>query len=553
MTESTSEFLHKEACPKCGSRDNLARYTDGHGHCFGCGHYEHGEGAITGSPRQRDHMSDEFVQGAVSPLSARRITQETCAHFNYQTGVSASGKPVQIANYYTPEGEHVAQKLRYADKTFKVVGSLKEAGLYGQHLWRDGGKKVVITEGEIDALTVSQLQANKWPVVSIANGAQSAKKALAAQLPWLLKFEEVVLMFDDDEPGRAAAAECAPLFPAGRCKIARIAGHKDANEALQAGQGGKVIEAMWGAKEYRPDGILTMADIVDDVLKPIEIGLPWFDERLTALTNGRRLGELHGFGAGTGVGKTDLFTQQMAFDVLELKEKIGVFSLEQAPQETAKRLAGKIAKRRFHIPNGGWSQDELVDTARSMEQSGRLFFYDTRGANFGTTAWDTIKGHMRFLAHHEGIRLFYLDHLTALAAAEEDERIALERITAEMGGLVKELNIVLHFISHLATPDGTPHEEGGRVMIRHFKGSRAIGFWSHFMYGLERNQQSDEPAIRGTTTLRCLKDRDTGNSTGECVYFGYDRDTGLLVPCDAPPKPSEAKKHGFTDTTSQDF
>jgi twinkle protein len=121
-----------------------------------------------------------------------------------------------------------------------------------------------------------------------------------------------------------------------------------------------------------------------------------------------------------------------------------------------------------------------------------------------------------------------------------------------MGGLVKELNVTIHFISHLATPDGTPHEEGGRVMIRHFKGSRAIGFWSHFMYGLERNQQSDDPAVRGTTTLRCLKDRDTGNSTGECIYFGYDRDTGLLTPCDAPPKPDEAKKHGFKNET-QDF
>lgn len=549
-----SAFLYKEPCPKCGSRDNLARYSDGHGHCFGCGHYEHGDGTTPASPRNRESMSDDFVQGAVGPLGARRITQETCQHFNYQTGISASGKPVQIANYYTPEGEHVAQKLRYADKTFKVVGSLKDAGLYGQHLWRDKGKKVVVTEGEIDCLTVSQLQSNKWPVVSIANGAQSAKKALSAQLAWLLGFEEVILMFDDDEPGQKATIECAALFPAGRCKIARIAGFKDANEALQAGQGSKVIDAVWGAKEYRPDGILTMADISADIRSPIEMGLPWFDERLTALTYGRRLGELHGFGAGTGVGKTDLFTEQMAFDMNTLGEKIAVFSLEQAPRETGKRLAGKIARRRFHIPNGGWTQDELDATVDSMDRSNRVFFYDTRGANFGTTAWETIQGHIRFLAHHEGIRLFYLDHLTALAAAEEDERKALERITAEMGGLVKELNIVLHFISHLATPDGTPHEEGGRVMIRHFKGSRAIGFWSHFMYGLERNQQSDDPAVRGTTTLRVLKDRDTGNSTGECIYFGYDRDVGMLVPCEAPPKPDEAKKHGFGDTTqSQDF
>lgn len=33
-------FSHHEPCPRCGSRDNLARYRDGSGWCFGCGHRE---------------------------------------------------------------------------------------------------------------------------------------------------------------------------------------------------------------------------------------------------------------------------------------------------------------------------------------------------------------------------------------------------------------------------------------------------------------------------------------------------------------------------------
>lgn len=32
-------FLHHEPCPKCGSRDNLGVYEDGHKWCFGCGYY----------------------------------------------------------------------------------------------------------------------------------------------------------------------------------------------------------------------------------------------------------------------------------------------------------------------------------------------------------------------------------------------------------------------------------------------------------------------------------------------------------------------------------
>lgn len=98
----------------------------------------------------------------------------------------------------------------------------------------------------------------------------------------------------------------------------------------------------------------------------------------------------------------------------------------------------------------------------------------------------------------------------------------------EMAGLAQELGCIIHFISHLATPEGKPHEEGGRVMIRHFKGSRAIGFWSYYMFGLERNQQAEDPEEASTTTFRVLKDRYTGQATGKVIPLGYDQDTGRL-------------------------
>lgn len=34
-----SKFLYHEPCPKCGSRDNLGVWNDGHKYCFGCGHH----------------------------------------------------------------------------------------------------------------------------------------------------------------------------------------------------------------------------------------------------------------------------------------------------------------------------------------------------------------------------------------------------------------------------------------------------------------------------------------------------------------------------------
>lgn len=125
--------------------------------------------------------------------------------------------------------------------------------------------------------------------------------------------------------------------------------------------------------------------------------------------------------------------------------------------------------------------------------------------------------------------MFYIDHLTALATGgDKDEKEVLEDVTARMAALAKRYGIILHVISHLKTPDkGPSHEEGGRVAIRQFKGSRTIGFWAHFMFGLERNHQADDLEERQTTILRILKDRYTGQATGE-IRLSYDTDTGLL-------------------------
>ena len=97
---------------------------------------------------------------------------------------------------------------------------------------RDGGRTIVITEGELDCLSVSQVNNNKYPVVSIPSGTASAKKYIKQELEWLSKFEKIILMFDTDEAGMKASVECANILPVKKCYIAKVQG-KDANELLQ--------------------------------------------------------------------------------------------------------------------------------------------------------------------------------------------------------------------------------------------------------------------------------------------------------------------------------
>jgi twinkle protein len=521
----TSTLVAREPCPVCGSRDNLGRFDDGHGYCFGCNHYEHGgasrdAGTAQGETRTVTSKAKDLLEGGSHvTLKSRKIDEKTCVKWDYRVIGD-----YQVANYRDLQGNVVGQKLRGRDKTFSVRGSISGL-LYGAHLWRDGGRRIVVTEGEIDALSVSQAFDLKWPVVSLPNGAQSAKKALSQNLEWLNKYEHVVLCFDMDDAGRKAVDECVSLFPPGKLKIVNLP-LKDANDMLVADRVEELVRCLWDARDHRPDGIVTLEDIRSQVLTPPEEGLPWCIPALTAATYGRRYGELVALGAGTGVGKTTLLTQQIAMD-LQAGHAVGVFAFEQMPAETVKRVAGQMVGRTFHIPRSGWFVEELNEVLDSGKLD-KLYLYD----HFGACSWDVVRERIRFLHHAHGVNLFYLDHLTALAAGEADERVALEKIMAELGGLVKELKCWLLFVSHLATPEGTPHEEGGRVTIRHFKGSRSIGFWSHFMFGLERDQQSDEPESRGVTTFRVLKDRFTGQATGLTLPLSYNQRTGLLVPAE---------------------
>lgn len=524
MSESTA--VAREPCPKCGSRDNLTRYDDGHAYCYtpGCGHYEPGEGQLPTSHR-RTVSRDLLPLGEVREIKSRGLTEKTCARWRYTIG-RFGGEAVQIASYFSDDGQLVGQKVRFKDKSrgFPTLGENLAEQLYGKHLCRSGGRRIIVCEGEIDAMTVDQVLGHKWQVVSIPHGAAGAKKALAANLEWLNTFEQVVLCFDMDQAGRDAVDSVTSLFPPGKLSVVSLP-LKDPSDMLKAGRVEELVNALWGAKAHRPDGIKTVADIRDRIFENISTDLTWFDERLNKVTFGRRFGECVGFGAGTGVGKTTYIMQQLAHDIMN-GHSVGVFAFEQDAGETVRLVAGQIIGKTFHIPDGSWTDDELADAVDALEESNRLFIYD----HFGVCEWDVVKERIRYLAHAHGVRVFLVDHLTALAAAEDNERTGLERILAEISSLAQELRIWIGFVSHLATPEGKPHEEGGRVMIRHFKGSRAIGFWAHEIYGLERNQQADGEQEKRRTTLRILKHRKVGRCVGMTFPISYEDSTGRLLP-----------------------
>ena len=529
--DDSSRYLFKEPCPACGSRDNLARYSDGHGFCFGCGHREKGDGE-TEKPKGRMLSADLITDGEVRDLPKRGLTQETCARWGYKLG-DYKGKKVQIAPYYDAEGNVVAQKLRFPDKTFTTVGDFKKATFFGSHLWGKG-RKLVVTEGEIDAMSVSQMQDHKWPVVSIPNGAQGAARAFRKGLEYLSGYDEVIIMFDQDEPGQAAAQECAAILPPGKAKIAYLA-LKDPNELLKASRGDEIIKAIWNAKTFRPDGIVAGVDLWEDVCKEeVNHSVPYPWAGLNDKTRGARKGELVVITAGSGIGKSAICREIAHYLMTKHGETVGYIALEENKRRTALGLMGIEINRPLHLDRSGVSEEELKKAFDATAGSGKLYLYD----HFGSTEIENLMQRLRYLAVSCECGWIILDHLSIVVSAlEGDERKIIDQAMTHIRTLVEETGIGLFLVSHLKRPEGKGHEDGAQTSLSQLRGSHAIAQLSDMVIGLERNQQGDNPNV---TTVRVLKNRFSGE-TGEGCHLLYDRETGRLEECNpefANPSPN---------------
>lgn len=503
LTES--EFLRHEPCPSCGSRDNLARYDDGHGYCFGCGFYQH---ATSDVPTQTSVM----LIGEPTELANRRLSEETCK--KYRT--LCDGKVLRF--YYSDEsGRYTAAKVRQPDKKFSWEGSNPNSRFFGQNLFPTAGKRVVITEGEFDAMSCFQAMPG-WPMVSLPNGAQGARKAIQKQLEWLQGYEEIVLFFDSDEAGRQAAQEAATVLPPGKVKIAHLELFKDASEALQARDTEAIKRAIWDAKEFRPDGIVEGKSLLAVLTQPQEACLHEYPYKgLQSKLHGIRSRELVTVTAGSGIGKSS-FCRELATGLLTSGERVGYLALEESNRRTALGLMSCFAGKPFHI--GEQDPKELKEVYDDTLAKWNLFLFD----GFGSYDPDVIYNRIEYLASGLEVKVVFLDHLSILLSGlDGDERRTIDITMTRLRSLVERTGITLFLVCHVSGDDnGKPYEEGGRIKLNKLRGSRSIGQLSDAVIALERDQQLEQGG--DLATVRVLKNRYSGE-VGVACKLSYNLST----------------------------
>lgn len=509
-----------QPCEKCDSSDAVAIDSSGWATCFAndCKYKVDLDNMEIKTERKPPAPLIPF--GKFVEQKTRALTIETCEKFSYFVAKTSNGW-VSVAPY-RHGGNICAQKVRTKDKKMYSTGDMSNVELFGQHLWGDGGKRIIITEGEIDAMSLSQVQGHKWPVVSIPNGVKSAVKSLKNNIEFLSKFDEIVLMFDNDEAGRKAAIEASEVLPVGKVKIAELP-LKDANDMLVAGRSEELIKAIWNAKEKTPAGIVAGKDMLDAILadKPVaEYQYP-FD-----FMNRKLLGvypkQITTLVSGSGMGKSQL-TKEIAFSLMKQGATVGYIALEEGLEDTGLSMLSLEAGKRLHLLDN--DKQELTDLFNKTLAKYDIYFYD----HFGSHEGDSLLNKIRYMVVGLGCKYIFLDHISIMVSGVEegDERRLIDNLMTKLRSLVQELGCGLFLVSHLKRPAGDKgHEDGARTSLAQLRGSAAIAQLSDNVIGIERDQHHETDS--NISTIRVLKSRRIGES-GVIGCLGFNKLTGRMT------------------------
>jgi twinkle protein len=466
---------------------------------------------------------EEIATYASRGFADRKIRKDICEFYGVKVAYDSEGK---INEHYYPYSSG-GYKLRKLPKEFSWIGPKGGMGLFGQQLFQGGGKRLIITEGEIDALSMAQAVFDKYkknyPVISIPSS--TGVKELIPHREWIRSFGEVVLALDNDEPGEKATQAAIKIIGIDKIKIWKPP-CKDANEVLLKHGPDILNQCIWDAQAWSPAGIIKKEDIWKQIIERRlvpSIPYPPCLEGLNTKLKGMRTGEITLFISGTGSGKSTI-TREIELHLLEVipeKEiKVGIISLEESPGETGLKLAGM--KLRRNPSNEEIPEEELRVGFDEVFKDDRLVVLDHQGSIKDDSIIDQLE-YMCLI----GCKYIIIDHITILVSEGADGLTgneAIDKIMNDLLRLVKRHDVWIGLVSHLrkVQTGGKSFEEGRLPTMDDIRGSGSIKQVSFDVVAFARDMMAKDEHVRNTILMAVLKSRTmglTGAVNGAC-YSG---------------------------------
>ncbi len=205
----------------------------------------------------------EISDGAVKYFAGRALSQKTLTKMKITSGLEYMPVPKAKVNtiqfHFIKDGKIVNTKYRDRDKGFKLHAGCELC--FYNHDIIEASKKIIITEGEMDAL--SFIEAGIDYVVSVPNGANNLK--FLVNYIDLFEGKEIILALDNDSAGRKLQENLANRFGKERCTYIKFKDCKDANECLMEYGVQGILDALAKPFKFPLEGVFTVTDISDEI------------------------------------------------------------------------------------------------------------------------------------------------------------------------------------------------------------------------------------------------------------------------------------------------
>jgi twinkle protein len=427
-------------------------------------------------------------------------------------------------HYYPYENGYKVRKL---PKEFIWVG--KAGGVFGKDKFAAKGQRLVVCEGEIDTLSVAQMWYDKYktifPVIGLSSS--GAVKELLLIRDWIREFDEVVIVFDEDDAGKKAAQEAVKIIGFDKVRIAKLP-LNDANEVLVKKGWGELLRCVYNAEKYRPKGFLNKEEIWESLElynKTVSVPYPDCLSGLNEKIKGLRFGEIVLLISGTGSGKSSVMREIIYHIIQTTEDKVGIVALEESVAETARKLSSMVLNR-----NSSKEMIPLEELKVGFDQvfaDDRIVLLDHQGS----MGESDIISQLEYMAL-SGCKYLFIDHVTILVSEFESNlsgNEAIDRVMNELLKLVKRYPINICLISHLRkVPSASKSFESGKLPdLDDIKGSGSIKQIAMDVIAFSRNMSEENEEIRNRVQVAVLKSRFTG-LTGPVRGFYYDYNTGRI-------------------------
>lgn len=369
-------------------------------------------------------------------VNERKLTIDTIKLFKIADGGNSIIFP------FLRDGEPIMIKRllleRNGKKDIRPTSENQEPCLFGWQAVDKKARTIIITEGEIDAMSIKQIGHD---ALSIPFGAGKGQHWIDNEYDRLDRFDEIYVCMDNDEAGEQASLEIVERLGRHRCKVLKLEGYKDANEALQDGYDIFQLQIdLNKAETCDPYELRQLSEFHDEIMeefypkdeKQKGATLPW-DKTYDVVRF--RPGDITVWAGINSHGKS-LVLSHASVDFVAQGYRTCIASMEMSPADTGYKMYQQIGGLDKPSP-------KYAEKIREFVQDGVWIFNV-----YGTAKADKILEVFEYAFYRYGIRHFVVDSLAKCGIAEDDynrQKDFIDRLM-EFAGIH---NVHVHVVIHI--------------------------------------------------------------------------------------------------------